>query len=299
MKKNKNVILLGVLGLLVVVYLLVTFTSDKSRSKSFRTELVSIDTAKVTQVTMTTTSENTVINKTGPDSWLVEVDGGTKPARASVVTNLLTSLEGVKPSRLVARTADKWKDYTVDSTGTRVKIFEGNQLTLDLIIGRFGVEGQRNFHTYVRLAEENDVYLAKDFMGISIAKSADDFRNGDILRIRKDSLTQVSFNYPDSAFSVVNTGGSWISDQFEVDSTRFAQYLGGLSFVTSKNFTAGEGLRTPELNVTFSFSNQPEIQVSAHGAGNGWVLQSSDNTDEYFNDQTAFDKIFKGISALQ
>lgn len=296
--KNKNVRLLGILGLLVIVYLVTTFTGDKSRSKSFRTELVTIDTAKVTQVIVESPTETTEVNKVGPSAWNVALTNGTKPARTSVVSNLFTSLEGIKPSRLVARSSDKWKDYAVDSTGTRVKIYEGSKLSLDLIIGRFGVEGQRNFHTYVRLAEDDDVYLAKDFMGISLAKSANDFRNSDILRLTRDSLVQVSFNYPDSAFSLINIGNNWVSDQFQADSTKVAQYISGLSFVTSKNFVDGEGLSTPALNVTFGFSNQPEIQISAYQKGEGWVLQSSENNSEYFDDLAAFDKIFKGATDL-
>lgn len=296
--KNNTIKLLGVLAVLVVVYLIMTFTGDKSRSKSFRTELVSIDTASVTQVIIASPSESTEVTKVGDDWQVALPDGSVKPAVASVVRNLLTSLEGIKPTRIVARTENKWKDYAVDSTGTRVQIFEGGKNTLDLIIGRFGVENQRQFYTHVRLAAENDVYIANDFMGISIAKSANDFRDGSLLRLKQDSLTQITFNYPDSAFSLYNNDARWTSNAFEADSANVASYLQGLSFVSSKNFTDGTGLSTPALNVTFSFSNQPEVQISAYQQGGDWVLQSSENTDEFFTDAAIFEKIFKGASGF-
>ncbi len=297
--KNNTVKLLGILGVLVVVYLIMTFTGDKSRSKSFRTELVNIDTAKVTRIVVESPTESTEVTKLDNNSWQVALtDGSSKPAVPSVVTNLLTSLQGIKPTRIVARTESKWKDYTVDSTGTRVKVYEGNKNTLDLIIGRFGVEGQQQFYTHVRLAEDKDVYVANNFMGISVAKSANQFRNGNLLRLKQDSLTQVSFNYPDSAFTLVNEGNSWVSSEFETDSANVATYLQDLSYLNSKNFAVGNGLGTPDLNVTYSFKNQPEIQISAFSKDGNWILQSSENTGEFFNDQAIFEKVFKGKTEL-
>lgn len=296
--KNNTVKLLGVLAVLVVVYLIMTFTGDKSRSKSFRTELVAIDTTQVTRIVVDSPTESTEVTKTD-DSWSVALpDGSDKPAVASAVRNLLTSLESIKPTRIVARTESKWKDYSVDSTGTRVKVYEGNKNTLDLVIGRFGVENQRQFYTHVRLAEENDVYIANDFMGISVARSANDFRNGSILRLKQDSLTQVAFNYPDSAFTIYKESNRWVASQFEPDSASVASYLQGLSFVSSKNFADGTGLSTPELNVNFSFSDQSEIQISAFRKEGDWVIYSSENGDEYFTDAAIFEKIFKGAGAL-
>lgn len=296
--KNNTVKLLGVLGVLVVVYLIITFTGDKSRSKSLRTEIVAIDTAKVTKIVVESPTESTEVTRKN-DAWQVALNDGTeKPAVSTVVGNLLTNLESIKPTRIVARSESKWKDYSVDSTGTRIKIYEGNKATLDLIIGRFGVENQRQFYTHVRLAEEEDVYIANDFMGISLPKSASEFRNGNLLSLKQDSLTQITFNYPDSAFSMLKEGSQWISGQFKTDSASVAGYLQGLSFVTSKNFTDGAGLNTPELNVTFSFSNQPEIQISAFKKGDSWVLQSSENVDEFFSDPDTFEKVFKSTTDL-
>ncbi|MEM9326249.1 MAG: hypothetical protein AAGA85_11355, partial [Bacteroidota bacterium] len=171
MKGNTTIKLLAALAVLVVIYLIMTMTGEKSRSKSFRDVLVDIDTAKVTKVEVLTSTEETVVTKTGDFSWEVALGDKVKPAMASAVKSLMTTLEGAVPSRLVARSADQWKDYAVDSTGTRVKIYEGSSLALDLVIGRFGVQGQRQFHTFVRLAAEEDVYQANNFMGISIAKS--------------------------------------------------------------------------------------------------------------------------------
>ena len=299
MKKNSTVKLLGLLGALVVIYLIATFTSNSGRSKSFRDVLVEIDTAKVTKVQITSAGNTISLQKLGADQWQVKSGELEKKAVTTVVKNFFQTLRGAKPSRLVARSSDNWKDYSVDSTGTRVEIFEGANKSLDLVVGRFGVEGQQKFHTYVRLFEEKDVYLSEDFMGISLPKESEGFRNADVLRLRRDSLTQVSFNYPDSAFSIYNSNGRWSSTDFELDSASVAKYLSGLSYVTSREFEEGPLLGSPVLNVTFGFTNQPEIQISAYIKNDGYIIQSSENEDELFEETNVLDKVFKGPTAFQ
>ncbi|MEM9326437.1 MAG: DUF4340 domain-containing protein, partial [Bacteroidota bacterium] len=159
-------------------------------------------------------------------------------------------------------------------------------------------QGQRQFHTFVRLAEEEDVYQANNFMGISIAKSPNDFRNADILRLQRDSLTEVSFNYLDSAFTLYKQRDQWVADSFGADSASVASYLQGLSYVTSREFAEVEAVGTPEVNVTFGFTDRAEIQISAYREGLDWVIGSTENGDEYFTDPTVFEKVFQGPSQL-
>ena len=181
-----------------------------------------------------------------------------------------------------------------------MRIHEGSKKTLDLVVGRFGVEGQRNYHTFVRLSEESDTYVANNFMGISLYKDPKDFRNNEVARIQKDSLVEVSFNYPDSAFSIIKEqSGKWISNGVEADSASVQSFLNSLSFLNSTSFSEGEGLATPTLNVTFGFKSEPEIQLSAFQVAEGsFVISSSENGDEYFQDTALFEKVFKSPSDL-
>ena len=297
MKKN-TIKLLGVFGVLVAIYLIVLFSGDKSRSSSYRDVLVDIDTAKITTIEIETPTEKTMVRRVGEYSWQVEVGQGQKKATSSSVSNLITSLQGVKPSRLVARAANKWKDYAVDSSGTRVIIREGEKVSLDIMVGRFGVEGQSKFHTFVRLLEDDDVYMANDFMGVSLAKTSADFRDGNFLRLQADSLTAISFNYQDSAFSLTKVGSNWGSAVGAVDSTAMEDYLRNLGFVNSKKFGESDNLGSASLNVTYSFSNQPEVQLSAYQKGEEWIVKSSTNPNEVFADADIFEKVFKSKTDL-
>ncbi len=287
--------LLIILAILIGVFLVVKFTGNKGRSKSFRTELVSVDTAKVTKVEIESPEGITVLTK-NEGQWMVDVETGSKKAVNNTVRSMLSTLNSVEPSRLASRTEDKWKDFSVDSAGIRVKVYEGSKLTGDIVLGRFGVEGQRSFYTYVRLSEDKDTYVANNFMKMSISTKPEDFRNSNILRLKKDSLNVISFNYPDSAVVLAKNDDTWYNGTNPADSATTVSYINGLSYVTSKSFVDDATLGTPDLNVTFGFSNQPEIQISAYRRPDGWIISSSENKDELWLDEKQYDKIFAASS---
>jgi len=214
-KKFSTVHLLGVLVVLVLVLIGLEFMGNKSRSSSFREVLVEIDILKVSKVIVTKgTNDPFEMNRSG-DGWTISLaDEKEAAAVESNVKNSLTSLQSIKPTRLVANKEDKWAEYQVDTAGTRVQVFEEDEKTLDLVIGRFGVQGQRSFFTYVRLSEESEVYVAADFMSMSFAAEPSSYRFKEILRFAKDSLDQLSFSYPgDSSFVLMKSEeNQWVID---------------------------------------------------------------------------------------
>ncbi len=291
MTKNTTPKLLILLAVLVGVFLVVKFTGNKGRSKSLKTDLVVLDTAAVTKVEIEDPQGTTVLTK-NDQQWMV----GEYKAVNTIVRSMLSTLTTIEPSRIASRSESKWKDFSVDSTGTRIKVYEGNAVVTDVVIGRFGVEGQRSFYTYVRLFDDVDTYVADNFMKMSINTQGVDYRNSNLLRLNKDSLVTVTFNYPDSALVLNKSGDSWYKGSVLSDSAATVQYLNGLSYVNSKNFSDSEVSGTPDLNVTFGFTDQPEVQISAYRRPEGWLIQSSENDDEVWVDETAFNKVFTSTS---
>jgi len=293
MKLNtKN--LLIVLGALAIVLAVTRLTKREGRSKSLKVELVSIDTARVSKIEIITGEENVTLSK--EEGWKVSLpDGNQKIAKESSVTSLLSSLNTIKPGRMAAKNPDKWKDYSVDSTGTRVKVYEKKEISTDIIIGRFGVEGQQSFYTYVRLFEDDEVYAANNFMGISVGKDAASYREDEVLRLQKDSLTSISFNYPDSAFKLTKAE-EWYLENQQADSASVAGYLNEMSFVSSREFYDESPAINPTHTVIYEFSNQPEVRVEAQYIEENLVLRSSENPNELFADNSLEEKILKGKS---
>ena len=272
-------------------------TKRSGRSKSLMAELVTMDTEKVSKVEISSLEGNVTLMETN-QGWTVGLEDGTqKQTRPNAVSSLLASLNTVEPGRLASKSPAKWKDYQVDSAGMRVKVYEGDEVATDIVIGRFGVEGQQSFYTFVRLFEDDEVYVAPNFMSISVGKDAASYRDNTLLRLQKDSLTGISFNYPDGAFQLSKGEAWYIADQ-PADSAAVATFLNGLSLVSSTQFYDEEVRGNPTQTVSFFFTNRPEMVLEAHAVGDDWVVRSSENAYESFMDPAIMEKVFKARSAF-
>ena len=297
LKGLSNTKLILILAGLIGVYLLVQFTGNKSRSKSFRSSLVDIDTAKVSSLEIEKQGEALRITRTGPSAWELELSSGKKViAKTANVKSSLMNLMSIKPSRLASKDPSKWKDYQVDSAGTRVKVFQDSDKSLDIILGRFGVKDQRSYHTFVRLEEDSEVYTVDNFMGVSFSTDPANFRDQMFFRIKKDSVHTIAFNYPDSSFNLAKSNNTWLLDGTPTDSTSTADFLSKFSYTTSKNFVDDvDDFGQPVLTVSIRASGEDDLVLNGYQVGGrGLILNSSLNPTAYFEDQTLVDKFLKG-----
>ena len=292
MKGFSTVKLIIVLGLVVGIYMLITVTSKKGRSKSYRTELVNIAADEVSKVQISSPEGEVELTKED-DQWMVTLASGKKVlTKENSVPGFLSTLGTIKPGAIATRKEEKWSDYQVDSAGTRIEVFEGSKKSLDLIVGRFNMTGQRSYSTYVKLTEDDEVYTADNFMGMSLGKTTASFRENLLFRTTKDSITQITFNYPDSAFALGKVDGKWIVDGQEADSTSVATFLSGLGYVASSNFVEEENFQFPQLSIEITAGGST-YKAEAMQRMDGYVIHSDENTDGYFVDGNLFDKLFK------
>ncbi|NJM93917.1 MAG: hypothetical protein HC842_03940, partial [Cytophagales bacterium] len=135
---NKNLlILLVALGLVLG---LTKWLGSGRKERNFDADVVAIDTAQVTHISIFPKAENQVELKFSKDAsgWMVEKDGKKVEVGAGKIENVLAELLQIKPKRLAAKKEDQWESYQVsDSSGTRVVVKEGGKTTLDLVIGKF------------------------------------------------------------------------------------------------------------------------------------------------------------------
>ena len=318
LKNISSIKLIGILAVLVLVYFGIQLFKGKSRSKSFKAELVEIDTAKVTKMLIDAKGKSLELIKEN-NSWKVSLgEGKYAEAQKSNVKSTLNSLLSIKPSRIAAKDPQKWKDYQVDSAGTRVQVFEGNKNTLDLVIGRFGFNqqamqqqqqmmmggrGMQQFFTYVRLNNEDEVYVADNFMGMSLNSEANDFRNKQLLSLTTDSIAEIQFNYPaDSGFVLTKVDSVWSIFGNQTDSASTASYLSDIRYVTNSNFVddvPASALVSPTVSLNIRQNRQPDIMVKAFQHPiHKWIVNSSVNPQSYFADEKLIDEIFVGQAKL-
>jgi len=293
----RNIKLIAVLGILILGYAGLRFFKNTNRSSSFRAELVTIDTSKVDKLVILKGGDSFEVLKE-QSGWKVMI-GNNKTAEASSVSvrNAMISLLGIKPNRIATRDPEKWSDYQTDSSGTRVQVFEGNNNVLDLIIGRFGMRGNQQFHTFVRLSEDNEVYAADNFMGMTFPSDPAGYRNTNFLQTNIDSISQVVFRYPgDSSFILKRADEKWQVGVKFADSTNVLDYLSNLRFVTNSNFVDDiepAALINPTFSIEINGNSSESVLAEAFSHPKyGYILHSSENPKSYFSDNSLAEKIF-------
>lgn len=293
--------LLGLLALLVAIYFGVEYFGGKSKSKSLRSVLVNIDTTLVTKLEVIGKGSQAMVNKVN-GTWQVSLDNGqVVPADANAVMNALNALNGIKPARMATRKKEKWAEYQVDSVGTEVKVYTGTEKSTEIILGKLGVSGQRSYHTFVRLAGDDEVYVADNFMAFSVPSETSAYRNNTVTKINKDSLASIEFTYPtDTSFRLEKIGDSWMANGNPTDSTKVEKFVRGLGNISSRNFmnTSNE-LEEPIYRAKYSLKNGEEVSLHAFEHLQGLVLKSSANPTSYFADSAAFNKAFIGYNGIQ
>ncbi|MGB0523957.1 MAG: DUF4340 domain-containing protein [Flammeovirgaceae bacterium] len=318
-KKLSNTTLIGVFVLLAAVYFGIDFFGGGSagKSASLRDTLVEIDTAIVSRILINKAGVETELVKAGED-WKVKLGNGKMAeAMTGKVMSSLEMLFQAKPSRLVSKNEQKWKEYQVDSAGTQIQVYEGDKKTLDLVLGRFGTKqlpgGQpqqfnRNniqFFSYVRLSDEKEVYACDDFMGMSFSANAADYRDNSLLNFNNpDSITAIRFNYPaDSSFVLNNIAGDWQINSTPTDSTHTATLLSAVKNAKSNNFVDDVELSllgTPTMTITYESKElpQPMVLKAFQHPSYQWILHSSHNPEALFADASVKEKLFISSSQL-
>ena len=300
-RKISNLRLIIFLAVLALIYLSLRMFRHTGRSSSFKTELVQIDTANVSKISVDKKGTHFEVFKDDNGMWKVTLPGKNKTveATASSVKNSLNGLLSIVPSRMVTRDPANWAEYQVDTSGTRVRVYEGSKNTLDLIIGKFGVQGRQSFYTYVRLNDDNTVYSADNFMGISYFSNPDGFRNSRFLQVNPDSIKQVTFSYPaDSSFALTNPDSVWYLGPQKADSASVAKYLSALRYVTDTKYVDDvnpAALNNPVFTAAIDFKGMKTIKINAYqNPIHGLILHSGYNPNNYFSDSTIVKRIFKG-----
>ncbi len=295
--KISNLKLILGLVLLALIYLVVVYF-DSSKSAPLEKHLVSIDTSKVTRVIIEAPDEQVSLTKTSDGQWQIALPSGKKvAAEANKVNSVLGQLMDIRTDRLAAKNEDKWAEYQVDDTGTKLKVQEGDETTLDMVVGQSG------FTTYIRIAGEDEVYASDDFRGLGTNDNINHYRDNTFLRMETDSIEFITFNYPgDSSFQLTNMGGSWtLDDSTAADSVKTENYLRNLKLKFNNDFAAEDGSTIGKkiADIEIVSKNQPRVSIMAfEDPADSVIYQSSVNLEAYFNDSALGEEFFVGKSEL-
>lgn len=302
---NKTLVI--ILAVLAVIAVIIYFPSGSRTERSFKTNLVDIDSSAVTEIIISPKSMNGKSFKVFKDGngWKVTLENG----KTAVVPNdkakrLIEQILTIKPKRLAGRSKAKWSEFEVDSSATRVVVKEGGNTTLDIMIGKFLFQQPRSVSTYVRLSDDNDVYLVDGFLSMSFNQKPNSYRDNIVVKGDHNIWDKLVFNYPaDSSFQMYKVDGKWMSNNTKLDSAKTAKYLSQLSRLTNSNFVDNFDPKStsPKYELIISAHDSTIATVNGYQADSLFVVNSSMNKESYFDGtkNKFMKKLFVGLSSLK
>lgn len=279
MKKFSNKILIITLVVLVAIFVLSRVFRSPGLESNLRKELVALDTATVTEVRIKPKGQGSEVKLVRDGkNWKVTANGKQANAEAGTVESMLGVVMNLNAQRLISRKQEKWETFQVDEQSTHVSIYSGEKKLADFRVGKTGFNqsqpgaggGFNGGYTYVRLDNEDEVYSTEGFLASHFGRDFNGWRNKAFLRIKKDEVTRLTFNYPDSGFVVEKKDSVWHIQSTLIDNSKIDAYLNKLQF---KNVNEFEDDFTPPASAPVS------IQING-SAGNLATVQAWPKTEE-------------------
>lgn len=298
MKNSNNKILVVILLVLAAAFVLTRVFRTPALETNLDLDIFRIDTAGVAAIKFRKPGgehELTLMKKN--TGWIVQQDSRSAAVEPYQIRALLQTLSNVKPGRMVSRKKEKWNDYRVeDSTALMVT-------TLDEDAGKLAAwaVGKENAGvTYVRPADETEVYAVEENLRSRFDKTFNDWRDKTFLRVGRDAMDRITFTYPaDSGFVLEKKSGAWMIGQEKADSAKVQRYLGRLQSRDlsgfADNFSPGGD---PDVVLSIDGSTLHTEVKGWKGSGKKWILSSTAQEGVYFSDSTFVEDLFVGKKVL-
>ncbi len=316
-KKLNLKTLIIILAVLAGIYLISTLSGDKDRS--FKSIIVEIDTANVTDIQIRSENLDLKLKRTGEYNWQLSNETNTYPADQSIVSTILAQFVTMRPERVAATSSDRWTDYEVDDDqSTRVTLKGGSKTLADLYIGKFSftqppqsamqnqTQQQRGKMTsFVRPAEGQNVYAVDGFLKMAYQDDINAYRVKNLVKVNKNDITNIEFSYTNMTMTLNKEENNWLLNGQPADSAKTAKYINDIFRLSSTSFVEPSTPKTGDASqkITISGNNFSPIELMAFPTTDtliNHVITSSINPDAEFDGakQNLYDKIFVNETAF-
>lgn len=281
--------------------------------KNLKTELVAFNTNEVNEIQIYAkgkANKPIKISRVSNTEWNVSNGKEIYKAGADIVKSYFDELRKIKSQRLAANSKDKWDDFQVtDSTASRIKLFNAkNKPLLDILIGKFSYKqaanpyGRNNVRgiSYVRLANEKEVYAVDGFLPMSLNRSFDDWRIKTLCKFNAKDIKSIDFSYPDSSFKLNLKDSLWFVGDLSANIKKVNDYLSGLQNKNGHKFNNNfKPTSNPIYQVKIEGDNLSNIEIKCYATPEKgkFIIHSNQNTEAYFesNETGLMKQIFKSL----
>lgn len=297
--KNSNKNLWIIFAILLIAVILIFSTESTKNERSFKKDLVSIDTSAVTSLSIFPKSKpgQEVKLLKNNNEWKVFAENGKSYTIPNFkMQSLLGELIKIKPKRVAARSKAKWSEYEVDSAATRVVVNENGNEVLNLIIGKFAFQQPRSMSTFVRLMNENDVYEVDGFLEMTFNKDAKSLRDETVVKSDKNKWSRITLTSNNlENYELVKVDNSWQLDGVAVDSAKTDKALSSLARLSNSDYLDNVEenlLPQQESKLVIELIDGESIELTSYKNDSQYIVRSSQNLESYFDGNKVGDKVF-------
>jgi hypothetical protein len=287
MKRNVW-ILLAILVLLVLATLVVMQQpGEVSSSGSGGKVLVDYDSSAVDKLEIISTKLAVTLERQG-GKWML-----TSPLRYQANETFVAEAVGkgkhIEVSKPVSTNPENQFRFEVDTTGTRVQMYERGTLKAVFFVGKASPSFTE---TYVRPAGSNDVYLTNGILTSTFNRRLEDWRERTVFKTDQEGIKNVKFTYGDTTFTLALKDSLWkIGNDSTVQPT-VKSFLSTLANVQADEFVDSALADAPKLTAAIEV-NGIQLRFYATKDATKYFVQTSESPQWYVLQQWRVTQLLK------
>ncbi|MBF8248225.1 MAG: hypothetical protein HW374_1025 [Bacteroidetes bacterium] len=249
---KRNVLLVGVFGvLLIVAYLVLQKPGELSTAGESTGRLFEIDSLAVDKMEIKTAALDILLEKKGVE-WFIERPLADK-ADPAAVANAIHQARTLDVSGIVSSNPEKHPVFQVDSSGTAVTVYEKGSAKASFVAGKVS-PGFTD--TYVRDAGSKNVSSVTGTFGYVFTRALREWRSKAISTVPQESIKDVKFQFGDTTFTLVYKDTVWVIGKDVADMSVTQSLVGGLSNVTVDDFIDSTLSPLPKITAQIFYAGQ-------------------------------------------
>jgi len=314
-KKFSSGVLIIILAVLMIIYLIVRYSGSDDRT--FRDKILSFDAATITQILIKDPkSQEGVVNlKFSGDKWMVNNGGVDYTADTNVVKNILKQLSDMPTKRYAGKGHDTWVKYEVtDSMASLVTLKDSDKTVAEIYIGKFVYDMPKDqqqqvqsrqqrgdMTSYVRLADEKDVYAVDGFLKMSFSGNVNSYRFRNLVSVNPADITRIISDEPGYKKVFENQEGKWLLNGAPADSTKMVRFRSSIARLSGSKFVDQEVLpAVPSHSMMIEGNNFTPVEIKAYPVADtnvAYIITSTANPGALFNGKEGglFKKIWENL----
>ncbi|MFH1822854.1 MAG: DUF4340 domain-containing protein [Patescibacteria group bacterium] len=268
-----------ILGLVLIILIALAYAyqgplkdwrSNLGKPKNF---LAKIDIEKIDRIEVIKNDEVITLEKRDM-RWKVADTKGFY-----VVDDLANRLEtalrdaGIVKLELVGSNNEKKGEFQTDSTGTEVKLFSGDKILTDFVVGKLATD---YVSTYISKPGTDETYSLK--VNLSSVFNQTDWRDTTIFNSNREQINKFRFQYPNREFTIEKKDEVWsgtIPYEFPVEQEEIDKIIDIMANLTS--------VEIPEQEFTGTGLDKHLIIVEASGEGvNNTIMVGNANENNLY-----------------